>query len=174
MLLLVSGCAATGKEESSTAQSEPAVEAQEAPSAEAPLEEQAKGKKDSKKNSKKNHSSQKGSKNEAAIREELNAAASKLVMRASRTITPSKSNKSVTKSSNGYVAKYISIDPQNYSTDMRPGVNPGRYVGFVRYSEQIYQCVGKTKKEALSAPCTAISSRRVNEMIRYDGSQWHY
>ncbi|MBQ7618423.1 MAG: translation initiation factor 2 [Desulfovibrio sp.] len=111
-------------------------------------------------------------KSEATIREELRQAGHRLVSRASRTITPSKANKAVRQSSHGYVAHYIHIDPAHYSTDMRPASKPGQYVGFIRYTEQTYQCHGKTKKEALQAPCSPASSRRLNEMIHYDGTAW--
>ncbi|MBO4369579.1 MAG: translation initiation factor 2 [Desulfovibrio sp.] len=171
-LFLVSGCASTSVSENAQ-DVQPAVQAQENEAPKAPVEEPKASSKKGKQKTEKQASS-KHHKSEATIREELKVAGGNLVSRASRTITPSKSNKSVKQSSNGYVASYVSIDPANYSTEMRPGAQAGHYVGFVRYSEQIYQCAGKTKKEALAAPCNVVNSRRVNEMIRYDGAKWNY
>ena len=48
------------------------------------------------------------------------------------------------------------------------------YVGFIRYSEQVYECRGASKSGALSAPCEKIKTRNLNEMIRYDGKKWQY
>ena len=115
-----------------------------------------------------------GQKSEAEIKAELDQAASQLVGRASRTITPSKANKSVKASSKGYVATYVHIDPKGYSTSMRPASKAGTYNGFVNYSEQVYTCHGKTKAEALAANCSPSGSRRMKEMIHYDGHRWNY
>ena len=169
-MFLVSGCAGSSESESMTPAGEtPVVQEPDNAAAPAPKAKAAESKKKGKKEAK---SSKSHAKSESVIREELNAAAARLVSRASRTITPSKSNKSVRQSSKGYVAQYIYIDPANYSTDMRPASKAGQYVGFIRYTEQTYQCHGKTKKEALAASCSPVSSRRLNEMIHYDGSQW--
>lgn len=111
---------------------------------------------------------------EDRIRNELNETARKLLTRASRNITPSKSKKEVAKYGNEYVAKYIEINPNKYSIDMKPAKKAGTYNGFVRYTEQVYQCRGKTAKQALSAPCTPAGGRRLNEMLHYDGKKWYY
>ncbi|MBR4741445.1 MAG: translation initiation factor 2 [Desulfovibrio sp.] len=121
-----------------------------------------------------NTESVKGKKSESTIRQELDETAQKLLSRAARTITPSKNNKSVQKVGKEFVATYVSIDPKAYSTEMRPSTQAGQYNGFIRYSEQTYQCRGKSKAEALAAPCVPHSSKRMNEMIHYDGRQWHY
>ncbi|MBR3663340.1 MAG: translation initiation factor 2 [Desulfovibrio sp.] len=177
-LLLLSGCAASQESESTQPQAAPAVE-QTPQAAPEPAVHDQKGKKknakkDHKKESKKHEQARRAPKSEAEVRAALKETGHRLVLRASRTITPSKSNKAVRHSGNGYVATYISIDPENYSTDMRPASKAGQYVGFIRYSEQTFSCHGKTKAEALKAPCQATGSRRLNEMIHFDGHEWRY
>ena len=108
------------------------------------------------------------------IKADLDATARQLLQRASHTITPSKANKSVRLSGNEYVATYIEINPNNFSTEMRPASKSGTYNGFIRYSEQVFHCKGKTKSAALSAPCSPVTSRRMNEMVHYDGTKWNY
>jgi len=115
----------------------------------------------------------KGGKSEATIRAELDKVGKKLAAQASRTVMPSKSSKQVRKVDDGYVATYVQIDTTNVSTEMRPGTG-GQYVGVVRYQEQVYECRGKSKKEALSAQCSQTRSRRLSELIRYDGKAWQY
>ncbi len=99
-----------------------------------------------------------------------------LATKAGRTISPNKNNKHVRAVGKEYVATYIDINVDEVSTSMTPStVTKGNFVGMVRYSETTYQCKGKTKKEALAATnCTSTSSRRVNEMINYDGKKWSY
>ena len=112
--------------------------------------------------------------NEAQIKADLDATAHTLLQRAARTITPSKANKAVSKVGNEYVARYVFIDPTKYSTEMRPATKKGTYNGFIRYSEQVFQCKGNSKSAALSAPCNPVSSKRMNVMVHFDGAKWNY
>lgn len=99
-----------------------------------------------------------------------------LATKAARTISPNKNNKHVKAVGKEYVATYIDINVEEVSTSMTPStVTKGNFVGMVRYTETTYHCKGKTKKEALTATnCTSTSSRRVNEMINFDGKKWSY
>ena len=105
----------------------------------------------------------------------LEATGNQLSQKAARTITPSKSSKHVELVNGAYIAKYTEVDTQSVTTRMTPSTTQkGGYVGFVRYKENMYQCKGKTKKDALSAPCEAAGSRGVTEMIQFDGKKWNY
>ena len=99
-----------------------------------------------------------------------------LATKASRTIVPNKNSKHVKAQGKEYVATYIDINVNEVSTSMTPStVTKGNFVGTVSYTETTYQCKGKTKKEALAATnCTSAGSRRVREMINYDGKKWSY
>ena len=106
----------------------------------------------------------------------LDATGKQLTQKAARTITPNKANKQVKQVGKEYIATYIHIDADAVSTSMTPStVTKGNYVGRISYSETTYQCKGKTKKEALAATnCTSTGSRRVTEMINFDGKKWNY
>lgn len=172
-VLFLTGCAGSGGESTQVQPAEsPQMQVDQPIHHEPePAAPQKKGKKGKQKAEKK---TKHVAKSEATIREELNATARTMVTRASRTITPSKTNKSVSSSSKGYVAKYIVIDPNSYTVEMSHASKAGEYNGFIRYSEQVYHCYGKTKSEALHAPCTPYQSKRVKEMIHYDGVQWRF
>lgn len=113
------------------------------------------------------------SKKEATVRAELDKVGRKLAAQAARTVMPSKSSKQVKQRNKEYVATYVEIDASNVSTEMRPGTG-GQYVGVVRYQEKIYECRGKSRAAALKAQCDQIRSRRLSELIRYDGKKWQY
>ena len=115
----------------------------------------------------------KGPKSEAEISAELNTVGHKLAAQAARTVMPSKASKEVRKDGKDYVASYVEVDATNLTTELRPGAK-GQYVGFIRYLEKVYECRGASKKEALSAPCQQVRTRRLNELIRYDGKAWQF
>lgn len=112
-------------------------------------------------------------KGETQIAAELDMVGHRLVAQASRTVVPSKAEKEVRQQGKDYVATYVDVDTSNVSTELRPGTK-GQYVGFVRYHENVFECRGKSRKEALTASCEQVKSRRLNELIRYDGSSWQY
>lgn len=116
-------------------------------------------------------SKKKGAKSEEQIKKELDAMGQKLVNQSARTLLPNKAHKEVAKKGSEWVATYFNVDTNNVRTELRPGAN-GQYVGFIRYQEEIMECRGATKEAALSAPCKKVGSRRLNELIRYDGNAW--
>lgn len=107
------------------------------------------------------------------IQADLDATGRQLVAQAARNVQPSKSAKQVRKVGNTYVATYTEVDASSMTTSVN--VSPtGNYVGFVRYQEVVYECRGKSKSAALSAPCEAVKTRRVNEMLSHNGKKWMY
>lgn len=183
--LATGGCAWFGGSDSSDTQTPAAQPEEQAAVAEAapetvpakatPAKSKSKAKAEKAASSKSGKASKasKGPKSEAEISAELNAVGHKLAAQAARTVMPSKAGKEVRKDGKGYVATYVEVDATNLSTEMRPGAK-GQYVGFVRYLERVYECRGASKKEALSAPCEQVRTRRLNELIRYDGKTWQY
>lgn len=117
--------------------------------------------------------SARSAKSEDQIRTELDQVGRKLASQAKRTVTPSKANPQVRKVGKEYVATYTDVDADNVSTELRPGKG-GQYVGFIRYQEHVYECRGSTEKAARSATCTQTRTRRLNELIRYDGKSWQF
>ena len=101
--------------------------------------------------------------------QKLNDVGKVLVRKAAATVTPSITKKEVVKAGDGHVARYVMVDQDSLTTEARPSTSPGsHYIGFIRYVEQVYECPGKTRKEALDAPCAVAKSRRMNEIIRYE------
>ena len=146
----------------------PAATAKKAASAKAPKAAKAEPAKSSK-------SAKKGAaKSEDQVRQELDQVAKKLTSQAKRTIMPNKANPQVRKAGGEYVASYTDVDGDHATTEMRPGKD-GQYIGFIRYQEHMYECRGSSEKAARQAAnCTVVKSRRVNEVIRYDGKSWQY
>lgn len=107
------------------------------------------------------------------IQADLDATGRKLVAQAARTVQPSKNAKQVRKIGNAYVATYTEVDPSSMTTSVNTSPS-GNYVGFVRYQEVVYECRGKSKSAALAAPCEAVKTRRVNEMLSHNGKTWMY
>ena len=173
--LMAGGCAwFTSSEESETvtpaAQAETAPAADPAPAAEAAKAPAQSSAKTATKAAAKT-AARKGAKSEAQIKAELDKMGQKLVAQSKRTLLPNKANKEVKKVGSEYVATYLEVDTNNVSTEMKPGAN-GQYVGFIRYQERVFECRGATRQAALSAPCTQVRARNLNELIRYDGKEW--
>lgn len=174
--LMAGGCAwFTSSEESETVTPAAPAETAAAPAAEpAPAEAPKAPAKSTAKAAAKTATktaAKKGAKSEAQIKAELDKMGQKLVNQSKRTLLPNKANKEVKKVGGEYVATYLEVDTNNVSTEMRPGAN-GQYVGFIRYQERVFECRGATRQAALSAPCTQVRARNLNELIRYDGKEW--
>ncbi len=171
------GCALFGGNSSVEEEAAPQqAEAAPAPEASA-AEEAAKGKTGADKKAKKKAEKKapsRGAKTEAQIAAELEATGRKLAAQAGRTLVPSKAAKQVSRDGADFVATYVEVDAGQVRTEMRPGTSAGQYVGFVRYQEKFMECRGKSKKDALAAPCRQVKTRNLTELIRYDGKSWHY
>lgn len=113
---------------------------------------------------------------EAQVKAQLDTAGRDLVGRASRTVMPSKAKPKVFKGGKDYVAQYVEVDQNSFSTTMRPGTTSSTpYVGVIEYREVTKECRGATKQKAMtSTACQEISSRNMKELIRYDGKSWQF
>lgn len=104
------------------------------------------------------------------VQQKLDVVGKKLVRDAAANVVPNINKKEVTKDKDGYVAKYVAVDTNTLRTEVLPSTGSGgQYVGCIKYVENVYECRGKTRNEALKAPCSVVKSRRMNELIRYDG-----
>ncbi len=107
------------------------------------------------------------------IQQKLNTIAQNIVQNAASSITPSKANKAVRKENNYFVASYVEVDAHSLRTELRPSERAGHYVGLIKYVEYFYECQGASKQAALNASCVTVKSRRLTEIISYDG-KWHH
>ncbi len=179
-VLSLAGCAAASDEgpqdkPEAAVQQQPAPAAQPASKADAKSDKKKDKKGKEKKSDKARVENRKTPTTEAEIRADLDVVGRALVSKASRTITPSKANRTVHSSGKEFISRYIEIDPAQVSTDMRPGAKAGTYIGFVRYSERVFECKGKTKQQAMSSTaCNHTATRGMNEMIMFDGKAWRF
>ena len=98
-----------------------------------------------------------------------------LVNSAARAIMPNSRAKAVAPGGNGgYVASYVEVDTSDIRTEVLPSTESGKYVGSIRYMEKQYECLGKSRAEALQAECRVVKTRRMNELICYEKGKWHY
>ncbi len=110
---------------------------------------------------------------EATIKKKLDAIGLKLVRNAARSVLPSKDKKSVEKHGDGYVARYVEIDINSVRTKTdAPATKGAPRVGYIQYQEKHYECRGATKSAALNADCHITRTRKLTEMISYDG-KWN-
>lgn len=170
----LTGCAWLGfGDDSDVATAEPAKpaaqeEAQAEPEKAEPVKEPAKKAAKATKTKK----ASKGAKSEAQIKEELDRMGKKLAAQSARTLLPNKSKPEYRQVGGEWIAKYIDVDTNNVTTEMRPG-KEGQYVGFIRYQERFMECRGATKQAAMSGGnCQMTKTRNLNELIRYDGKEW--
>lgn len=93
-----------------------------------------------------------------------------LLQKANASVTPNINAKAVTNEGGAFVARYVAVDTGSLSTEVRESTGAGgKYVGVIRYMENHYECRANSKAEALKAPCNMVRSRRLTELIRYDG-----
>lgn len=170
-LLLLGGCGLFGGSSSESAEA-----AAEAPAAKAEAAKPA-VKAETKAKAKASKKSSKASASTAAVQADLDIAAKDLVGRASRTVVPSRTKPNVTKSGKKVIVTFTDIDTSRVHTTLRPGSSAATpYTGIVSYTEDRMRCTGATKSEALSAKgqCQKISSKNIQELIRYDGKKWNF
>ncbi len=106
-----------------------------------------------------------------AAEESFKAVAKTLVEHVARNVLPKESSKAVRKEGSGYVAYYNSVNPTQYTTEVR-NTDGKNFVGLVRYKQDEYVCYGATKAEALKAPCKVKSSSNMTEIIAYANGRW--
>lgn len=108
------------------------------------------------------------------VKQKLDVVGKKLVQDAAKNVTPSVHAKAVTPEGKEFVARYVEVDVASMTTEVRPASGPGgKFIGVIKYMENQYECRGTSKVEALKAPCSMVRSRRMNELIRYDG-KWTF
>ncbi len=109
------------------------------------------------------------------VKQKLDETGKKLVAQASTHIVPNIKQKEVAQATDGrgFVARYLHADPSTLSTELRPSQSGKGYVGIVRYMEYTMECRGESREKALNAPCQSVKSRRMSELLHYDG-KWAY
>ncbi len=105
-----------------------------------------------------------------AAEESFKAVAKSLMHHVAQNLLPKESAKAVRKEGAGYVAYYNSVNPNEYTTEIRDSQGNDK-IGFVRYKQYEHLCYGATKAEALKAPCK-VTARSMTELIAYHQGKW--
>ncbi len=106
-----------------------------------------------------------------AAEESFKAVAKSLLRQVAQNLLPKESSKAVRQEGAGYVAYYNSVNPSEYTTEVRDSQG-GDKIGLVRYKQYEHVCYGATKAEALKAPCKVKGSTNMTEVIAYHKGKW--
>ena len=88
-------------------------------------------------------------------------------------IRPCKTKKDVIQSGAVYIARYLEVDVASLATEITVAEGFGaKYIGSVIYYEQIFECRGATKEEALAGEFDLVRKRHVTELFRYNKGRW--
>jgi hypothetical protein len=119
-------------------------------------------------------SPKKGSrKPKAQVEREFESFAKNFLDKMSRNLRHSVRNKEVVKSGSGYVARFIHLDKDTLSMEVKPCEGPASYVGVMRYLEDHYENECGTEDCAKDGPFTLVKKVRFTEIFRYAGGRWH-
>ena len=142
----------------------PAVEVKKQPPVPAKASAKTKGKK---------QAAKAGTPSEDQVRAELDAFLVKYTQQANRSMNGSRSKPRVFTRGKTHVAQFSEIDPASVHADMRKSLSKHfDYVARMYYVENIYECVGKSQKEALKGPFKVVNSKKLTELPRYYKGKW--
>ncbi len=105
-----------------------------------------------------------------AVQSKLDKAAEMHLARANNTLRPNRKHVQITRQGNQYRAWFMEGDRATLKTELHdsPKGKVCKYVGHVIYIENTYECLGKTREEALSGQFKQVRSRRMRELTLYD------
>lgn len=112
-------------------------------------------------------------KSKVKVEQEFEAFAKNFLDKMSRNLRHSARNKEVVKSADGYVARFIHLDKDTLSMEVKPCEGPASYVGVMRYLEDHYENECGTEDCAKNGPFTLVKKVRFTEIFRYAGGRWH-
>lgn len=109
------------------------------------------------------------------VKAKLDSFARERVVKAGEALQNNRQHMKVTKAGRGYVARFSEVDMESLATELHPGSGDGcLYAGHIVYLEKEYEGSGKTIAEAKAGPFKNVKTRRLREIIRYDGTEWIY
>ncbi len=111
------------------------------------------------------------------LQADLDVFAKKCVISMNNQLKPGLKSKEVNPHpSGGYVARYMTVDPDSLTTSYNPTENNKyvQYIGKMLYHEVEYSCVGQTKEQALAGPFNEVNRIPVTELIKYMKGKWTY
>lgn len=90
-------------------------------------------------------------------------------------IRPGMSSKEVVKHPDGFIARYMQIDPASLKTSYSVSENKAvAYIGRVMFHRVEYVCIAKSKEQALAGPFVEANRQPVTELIMHMKGKWTY
>jgi hypothetical protein len=80
----------------------------------------------------------------------------------------------VSPTTDGVICEYTGYLPQRFIAVKSTKSSETPYVGSLTYYEKTMRCVGKTKEEAIKAPCEEVGKTPVKEIFRFTKGKWVY
>jgi hypothetical protein len=177
--LVLTSCFPFSSETSNAAQPEPVVAAAPdqasaaAPAPAAAVKKQPAAKAKATAKAGKKQAAKAGPPSEAQARAELDDFLVKYTQQANKNMNGSRSKPRVFTRGKNHVAQFSEIDPVSVHADMRKSISKHfDYTARMYYVENTFECVGKTKKEALKGPFKVVNSKKLTELPRYYKGKW--
>lgn len=97
------------------------------------------------------------------------------LVKSNRDMLYNASRKEVTQAGGVYKARYIELDGNTLSIEVKPsGHSHSPFIGTMTYVERTFECEGKTKAEAEKGSFACVKESRVAEIFRYSGNAWKF
>jgi hypothetical protein len=108
----------------------------------------------------------------AEAQRDFEAFAKLFVDKMARNLRHTAENKEVVKTAGGYRARFIHLEKDTVTVEVKPCEGPASYVGLMKYLEGHYQNECATEACAMDGPFKLIKKVRTTEIFRYAGGRW--
>lgn len=111
----------------------------------------------------------------AKIQSDLDTYAVWYIETMNRELKPGEKSKEVAKHPDGYMARYMMIDPASLKTSYTVSQNKAvAYIGRVMFHRVEYVCIAKSREQALAGPFVESNRQPVTELIMHLKGKWTY
>lgn len=111
-------------------------------------------------------------KNAVEVEREFQDFCERFLEKMARNLRHTAMNKEVLKTGNGYLARFIHLEKDSMTVDVKPCEGPASYVGVMRYLEGHYENECGTADCAKEGPFVLVKKVRTTEIFRYAGGRW--
>lgn len=105
-------------------------------------------------------------------RREFEDFAKVFVDKMARNLRHTAENKEIIKTVGGYRARFIHLEKDTVTVEVKPCEGPASYVGLMKYLEGHYQNECATESCAKDGPFELVKKVRTTEIFRYAGGRW--
>lgn len=82
--------------------------------------------------------------------------------------------RTIEEADDGFIAQYVKYLPTRYTVVKTTKSKETPFVGILTYYARTFQCLGKTRDDALSGPFKELHTKQVSEIFRYTRGKWVY